>query len=447
MKLLSLPFLLLIALWVYLPTIAFAQLTAEQEATVKRTTERYTTLLQRLGRNHNDTDAFKELATQIFTSGARVYDDFLEGEVLDEYMVYLGKVRDFKGQLRLGFSNYSYRYKRQYGLDLGVVQLNKTVQSARMNYTTTNYLIINANTGQLTEITQNLPPNTYIFGEKEIIKAPVTITFTTVTNRQNGDIIKDLPWLEMVYVEGGTFKMGSEEGDSDEKPIHEVSVNNYYIGMYEVTVAQFKRFIDATSYQTDAEKDGDSYIWNGSEWEKKAGINWEYDTQGNRRPESEYQHPVIHVSWNDCKAFCNWLSKETGEDYRLPTEAEWEYVARGGNKSKGYNYSGSNSLDELAWYNGNSGSKTHSVGDKESNELGIYDISGNVWEWCSDWYGADYYGKSPKENPQGPENGEYRVVRGGSWGNSDNSCRVAGRNSVNPNSRVNDLGFRLVRDS
>ena len=263
----------------------------------------------------------------------------------------------------------------------------------------------------------------------------------------SGTVIKDLPWLEMVYVEGGTFNMGSKEGISDEQPIHEVQVGDYYIGKYEVTVFQFKQFIDATGYQTDAEKEGYSSIWNGSSWEKSEGVNWEYDTKGNKRLNNDYNHPVIHVSWNDAIAFCNWISEKMNLKYRLPTEAEWEYAARGGSKSKGYTYAGGNSLDEVAWNNTNSGSKTHPVGEKKTNELGIHDMSGNVWEWCSDWYENDYYGNSAKENPQGPENGDYRVLRGGSWDGNSYNCRVANRYRHNPNFRDKYDGFRLVRDS
>ncbi len=253
--------------------------------------------------------------------------------------------------------------------------------------------------------------------------------------------------IEMVFVKGGTFKMGctGEQSDcgDDEKPVHTVTMDDFYMGKYEVTVARFKKFIDATGYETDAEKNGYSWIWDG-EWKKKNGVDWRCDVKGNRRNSSTYNNPVINVSWNDAVAFCKWLSKETGQHYRLPTEAEWEYAARGGNRSSGYKYAGSNNIDQVAWYWENSGKKTHPVGQKKPNELGIYDMSGNVWEWCSDWYGKNYYGSSPQNNPQGPSSGSYRVARGGSWSYYARDCRVAYRYGLSPGFRIIYLGFRLV---
>jgi formylglycine-generating enzyme required for sulfatase activity len=248
---------------------------------------------------------------------------------------------------------------------------------------------------------------------------------------------------EMVFVEGGTFKMGSNDYD-DEKPIHDVTVSDFYIGKYELTVAQFKAFIDDTAYQTDADKEGSSYIWTGSKVDKTKGVNWRCDVNGKIRPENEYDHPVIHVSWNDAVAYAKWLSEKTGKRYRLLTEAEWEYAARGGNKNKGCKYAGSDKLDEVGWYYDNSGSKTHPVGQKKPNELGIYDMSGNVWEWCGDWYGD--YPSEPQSNPTGPVKGPLRVLRGGSWNNVNYICRVAYRNWDFPNIRYGRFGFRIAQD-
>jgi formylglycine-generating enzyme len=249
--------------------------------------------------------------------------------------------------------------------------------------------------------------------------------------------------IEFVFVQGGTFQMGSNE-NSAEKPIHSLTVSDFYIGKYEVTVAQFKNFIDATNYKTDADKENWSYVWNGSSWEKKNGVNWKCGISGILRSENEYSHPVVHVCWNDAQEFCKWTSEQTGKTTRLPTETEWEYVARGGNKSNGYTYSGSNSLDVVAWYSSNSGNSTHQVGTKQPNELGIYDMSGNVWEWCNDWYDANYYNISPAQNLQGPSNGQYRVLRGGSWNNLGYYCRVAYRYYFTPDYRDGDGGFRVA---
>ena len=151
--------------------------------------------------------------------------------------------------------------------------------------------------------------------------------------------------------------------------------------------------------------------------------------------------PVEQVSWNDIQDFIQKLNQKTGKNYRLPTEAEWEYAARGGNKSKGYTYSGSNSSGEVAWYTDNSDSKTHPAGQKQPNELGLFDMSGNVWEWCSDWYGSDYYQSSPSSNPKGASTGSFRVRRGGGWCSNARDCRSAYRDFTYPGRRI---GFRLA---
>lgn len=253
--------------------------------------------------------------------------------------------------------------------------------------------------------------------------------------------------IEMAFVQGGTFTMGCtyEQGSDcfdSENPYHQVTVSDFYIGKYEVTVKQFSAFIEATNYSTDADKNGGSYIWNSSEWKLTSGVNWRCDAQGIARNVSEYNHPVIHVSWNDAVAYCNWLSSMTGKTYRLPTEAEWEYAARGGKQGNGYKYSGSNTIGNVAWYSENSGSSTHTVGTNQANELGVFDMSGNVWEWCSDWYGS--YSSSSQTNPAGPSTGSYRVLRGGSWFNGARFCRVSFRDYYSPVYRGNDCGFRLV---
>jgi formylglycine-generating enzyme required for sulfatase activity len=258
---------------------------------------------------------------------------------------------------------------------------------------------------------------------------------------------EDLRRANMVMVRGGSFTMGctGEQGGDcydDEKPAHQVTVSDFYIGRYEVTVRQFKEFIDASGYRTDADKDGGSYFWNGEKWEKRSGINWKYDAAGALRPSSDYNHPVIHVSWNDATEYCKWLSQKTGKRYRLPTEAEWEYAARGGSSGRGYKYAGSNAIDEVAWYTSNSGSKTHPVGQKKANELGLYDMSGNVWEWCQDWYGA--YTSNAQTNPKGPTGASGRVSRGGCWQDFARDCRASRRANNTPSGRNGYLGFRLA---
>ena len=253
----------------------------------------------------------------------------------------------------------------------------------------------------------------------------------------------DLEPVAMRYVAGGSFEMGSNEND-DEKPIHRVTVSPFRMATYETTVAEFERFVEATGYQTEAEKGDGSYVDVNSKWEKKSGVNWRSNTAGELRPRAEYNHPVIHVSWNDAVAYCEWLTRKTGKTYRLPTEAEWEYAARGGQQSQGTTYAGSNNLDEVGWYTTNTeDTGTKAVGLKRANELGLYDLSGNVWEWCRDWYGA--YSSDSQTNPVGAATGSYRVLRGGSWYISPPAIsRVALRNNSTPSYRNNGVGFRVV---
>ena len=223
----------------------------------------------------------------------------------------------------------------------------------------------------------------------------------------------EIPEIEMVLVEGGTFTMGatpeqgSDAGDN-EMPAHKVTLDSFYIGKFPVT----QRL-----------------------WVAVMGSNPSYFKGDDL--------PVEWVSWDDVQTFLRKLNAATGKAYRLPTEAEWEYAARGGNKSQGYKYAGSNDPDLVAWHDGNSDGTTHEVGTRFPNELGIYDMSGNVWEWCQDWHGS--YSSSPQTNPKGPNSGSYRVVRGGGWCNYARDCWVSNRLSFTPVSRnIILLGFRLA---
>ena len=218
--------------------------------------------------------------------------------------------------------------------------------------------------------------------------------------------------FEMVYVPGGTFTMGAtaEQGKDAyywEKPTHSVTLSGYYIGKYEVTQAQWKAIM-------------------GNNPSGFKGDNL----------------PVERVSWDDCQEFIIKLNELTGKKFSLPTEAQWEYAARGG-KSVGTKYSGRDNIENVAWYLDNSGLKTHPVGTKSPNSLGIYDMTGNVWEWCQDWFDYDYYKNSPTTNPTGPNSGSNRVYRGGSWDSSARYCRVLNRSNFTPDDRSNSLGFRL----
>ena len=246
----------------------------------------------------------------------------------------------------------------------------------------------------------------------------------------------------MIKVEGGTFMMGNAAGSEDEKPIHSVTLDNFYIGKYEVTFRDFKRFIDATGYLTDAEQPDSVNFKHGLPPRGANNGTWKMYSTNSPVPPSDSIHPVGNISWNDAVEYLKWLSKETGKQFRLPTEAEWEFAARGGNKSKGYKFAGGNNLDEVAWFVGNSLKESHNICQKMPNELGIYDMAGNVQEWCSDWYGETYYKVAPTENPKGPDFGKGRILRGGSWGSQEERMRLTYRNRAFPYNSALDFGFR-----
>ena len=234
----------------------------------------------------------------------------------------------------------------------------------------------------------------------------------TKASYSNGTLTVNGIKYNMVWVEGGTFRMGAtpEQGsdaESDEKPVHSVTLSGYYIGKTEVTQALWKAVM-------------------GSNPSRFKGDNL----------------PVEWISWNDCQEFIRKLNALTGQHFRLPTEAEWEFACRGGNNSRGYKYSGSNYIDNVAWYDGNSGKKTYSLATKLPNELGIYDMSGNVMEWCSDWY--EKYSSGAQANPKGPYDGSCRVFRGGRWDGSASGCRSSVRFFNSPGHRFDGLGLRLT---
>jgi len=247
---------------------------------------------------------------------------------------------------------------------------------------------------------------------------------------------------QMVHVEGGEFIMGDNNGTKDEQPAHKVTVTCFYFGKYEVTNMDFKRFVDATGYKTDAEQPDSVNFKHGLPPRGANNGTWRVDSKGLPFPASDSMKPVGNISWNDAVAYLNWLSKETGKQFRLPTEAEWAYAARGGNKSKGYWFAGGNNADEVAWYVKNSGYKSHNIGQKMPNELGIHDLSGNNKEWCSDWFGDTYYKVSPAADPKGPDHGKNRVMRGGSWGSDEKWLRISYRSEAYPYNSALDFGFR-----
>lgn len=258
----------------------------------------------------------------------------------------------------------------------------------------------------------------------------------------------------MVLIPAGSFMMGSEDGEADEKPVHKVTLDAFFMDKYEVTVADFKRFVDDQKYKTDAEKAGWSYRWNGKEWEKMNGVFWRHNAKGELINAENMNHPVIHVSWNDANAYAQWAGK------RLPTEAEWEYAARSGSKQYKFAWGNVNPAGNIAdeslkrvftewsiWDNYNDGFVyTAPVGFFAANAFGLFDMTGNVWEWCADWYDSGYYKTSAEYDPKGPANGTSRVLRGGSWYYSTGDLRCALRLRDLPTVQDFVVGFRSAQD-
>jgi len=220
----------------------------------------------------------------------------------------------------------------------------------------------------------------------------------------------------VIHIKAGSFIMGSNNGDADEKPVHRVYIQSFYIGKYEVTFDEYDKFCEDTRQRKP----------NDNGWGR-----------GN--------HPAINVSWDNAKAYTLWLSKKTGRTYRLPTEAEWEYVARAGTTTDYFFGNNSNNLNLYAW-NDRKSRKTHIVGEKKPNPWGLYDIYGNVVEWCEDWYAEDYI-NTPRDGTSNNDGSQkYKVIRGGSWFSNDDFCRSARRNYNFAYNKNSDTGFRLLEE-
>ena len=282
-------------------------------------------------------------------------------------------------------------------------------------------------------------------------QGPRPVRNPIVTELEKRDLV-----MEVVAVDGGCFQMGDsfDDGLADEKPNHEVCLDTFFMGKSAVTVGQFRRFVDETGYRTEAEKGGGCYGYKGDKWAKQSDFTW-------RLPgfNQDDRHPVVCVSWNDANSFAQWLGNlKKGTRYRLPREAEWEYAARSGGRRERYagvddtkllpkfgNICDSNcdfnwkiqELNDGYFY-------TAPVGSFQPNGLGLYDMTGNVWQWTVDWYAEDYYTSSPMNNPLGPSRGSARVFRGGGWGSEPAHVRTTGRDRNDPTYRSNDLGFRLI---
>ena len=265
--------------------------------------------------------------------------------------------------------------------------------------------------------------------------------------------------MEFRLIPPGTFLMGSPDKEVDalvrdesneywkkyyksEAPQHRVTISRpFMMGRHPVTRGQFRQFVDATDYVPDSVKDGEGgYPLKGG-WKKTPGVDWHY-TPGLLQTD---EHPVINVSWNDAVAFCDWLSAEEERQYLLPTEAQWEYACRAG-KAGRWSVPDDNqfALNDYAWYTDSGDYGTHPVGLKTPNAFGLFDMHGHVFEWCRDWYAEDYYGRAPSTDPTGPETGEYRVMRSGSFAALPRNVRSAARNVLESTGRTPFVGFRVA---
>lgn len=324
--------------------------------------------------------------------------------------------------------------------------------------------------------TQEAPPENA--DEPEVVASPESSpSFSDQVEVVGSEKKTDSPL--MVLVGGGTFQMGAQNRKIDNRPVHTIRVDDFYIGKLEVTFSEFSKFIESTDYVTDAERRDTSQIAKQGFWGFQVGVNWRHDEAGQIRSVTKLLHPVIHVSWNDAIAYCNWLSEQhdlqpvytilqdgvkanwNANGYRLPTEAEWEYAARDGGEDVRYSGASYNSIVQgignycdrsciFPWKK-----KIHSddhimsapVGAYQPNDLGIYDMSGNVQEWCWDYYETDFYARSPAINPIGPLSGAFKVLRGGSWGSPPEELECTHRKFEYPDRTSATIGFRLCRNA
>ncbi|MGE4297132.1 MAG: formylglycine-generating enzyme family protein [Desulfovibrionaceae bacterium] len=260
-----------------------------------------------------------------------------------------------------------------------------------------------------------LEPGFILPGEEQPASSPSAPPAPSPSASRQGDTwTEPITGMEFVWVPGGCFQMGSENGAEDEKPVHEVCVDGFWMGKCEVTNAQYRVFRsvhDSGAYE--------GHSLNGQD------------------------QPVVNVSWDDARGYAAWLSNKGNGRFRLPTEAEWEYAARSGGKAE--RFAGGQDVNRLAWYARNSDSRTHPVGRKTPNGLGLYDMSGNVYEWCQDRHSSGYYASSPRENPPGPSEGSGNMCRGGSWFDGPWYLRSTSRTPATPLTAGELIGFRLLR--
>ncbi len=299
-------------------------------------------------------------------------------------------------------------------------------------------------------------PKSKVINIYENKKATTDLVLKEITNLQESQDRMIENYDHMIFVKGGIFDMGSTQKD-DESPVHEVKIDDFYISKYEVTYREFLKFLNDINIS-------DSGIFNGHKLIDVHSSSIKFKDSFFTFTGSDKNCAASHITWFGACEFCNWKSKQKGLEtcytinnnnvscqwnangYRLPTEAEWEYSALGGHKSKGYKFIGSDNIEKVAWYANNSNNKIHIIGQKTHNELGLYDMSGNVKEWCWDRYFRYYYSYSPKTNPKGPTSGTVRVIRGGSWNSDTNKVRCKSRDRYGPTSTIGEIGFRIVRN-
>jgi formylglycine-generating enzyme required for sulfatase activity len=352
----------------------------------------------------------------------------------------------------------------------------KNSQQDFLTINTLHQQISNTISIQESNISTNQKPSEFSFLNRgKLLEKGLVKPWNDATwNWEKGELAYFSDFPKMILVKGGTYQMGclnikfaNEQKiklgcEDDEKPAHQVTLPDFYLAETEITAGQFRAFIDDTCYLTDAEKIGGSYEWDEQQrkWLLRFGLNWRFGSDMQLLALENHDLPVVHVSWNDAKAYCDWLTKKTGKSWRLPTEAEWEYAARGGGKN--YVFSWGNGAP-----NGNIADETAKgkfnweeifdqyedgyiyaapVASFSPNELGLYDLSGNVWEWCQDWYAENYYDQSPIVHPKGPSEGTKKVLRGGSWRYAPMLLRTGYRGSDSPDFSCYDLGFRVVRE-
>lgn len=279
------------------------------------------------------------------------------------------------------------------------------------------------------------------------------------TGCQTSKCCSGVKYPGMVLIPSGSFMMGCADGQEMEKPVHEVEVDAFYMDTHEVTIGEFRKFVGATKYVTDAEKGKGGYMWTGKDMAQVAGINWRHDELGKEHPRSEDNHPVANLSWNDASAYAKWVGK------RLPTEAEWEYAARGG--AKGYKFAWGNEplgekvvanvsdeshakVREWPYTKGYDDGYTFAapVGSFMPNSFGLYDMEGNSWEWCIDYFDATYYSRSPKKNPRNDDANadQKRVMRGNSFDARPGMMRLSRRTSDVQSNTYTETGLRCVKD-